>query len=556
MGTPTPDGSLLTFTAWSRGNLGLRDMESGEIRHLTDEGLEGDGYVEFSVVSPDGERVLYSWYKGWTCELRIVGIDGTGMQTLFRSEDGWAIPYTWSADGRDALVVMGPDTRKGIALVSIEDGSVRHLRELASDSPIEMSFSPDGRFIVYDLEVDAESGQRDIFLLPLDGGRESRIVEDPADDFLLGWVPDSDYILFSSDRSGTPGAWLLEMKDGAPAADPVLVKPDLWRAYPMGFTKDGDLYYGIRVGNRSVRVATLDLDSGELLSQPTELDSRATGAVFWPLWSPDGRHLAYLKENGNARRKTIVVRSMETGETREIRPNLSDISATRWSPDGRRWLVSASHQGHRDRLHLMDVQTGEVETLRVFQGDTVCCNWYRWAPDGESVYYRGSHGNSSWLATLDLETGNERVLYRADHPLFIIIWNEVSPDGRELAFWIGDLVERSGRLLVIPTEASADEREPREVMTFQGAGNTPSFTNVAWTPDGQYLLILGREEENPAIGRMYRIPAAGGELEPLGLARRGLGRLPDLHPDGRTLVFAEGQGHIEIWVMESYLPGR
>jgi Tol biopolymer transport system component len=560
LGTPTPDGSYLTFTDWSTGDLAVRDMSNGETRHLTEEGDSSGAYTDGSVVSPDGKRVAFSWFPpdGRTAELRIIGLDGTGMSIPFHREGddvAWAWPYAWSPDGQQIAVSLTEDNRRSIALVSAETGSVRVVKEVDARYPTEISFSPDSRSIVYDLEVDPQSEQRDIFLLPLDGGREIRLVENAADDFLLGWVPDTDYVLFSSDRTGTPCAWVLRVENGRPAGEPVLVKSDLWRAYPMGFTSDGDFYYGIGIGSRTVYTATLDVESGEVLSQPAPVDPRRTGAMFWPTWSPDGRYLAWLKQNGNTGRHTITVRSMETGETREIRPRYRRGSVARWSPDGSHWLETGWDGNHRNLLSLIDVRTGETELLRKFDGDTVCCNWYDWSPDGRTVYYKADLRAEYWLASMDVETGTERILYKVEQPFFIPIWNSVSPDGREMAFWLFDLNERIGQLLVIPTTGDPGKVEPREIVRLEGFANTPPAAGVAWTPDGRHLLFIRREGDTE-IGRLWRVPATGGEPEPLGFAREGMSTLPDFHPDGRTLAFAEGQGSMEIWVMENYLPRK
>jgi len=245
---------------------------------------------------------------------------------------------------------------------------------------------------------------------------------------------------------------------------------------------------------------------------------------------------------------------METGERREIRPRYGLQGAARWSPDGRRWLMTGADGASRNRLDLIDVRTGETEPLRTFRGDTVCCNWYDWSPDGRTVYYKADLRTGTWLAALEVESGRERILYRVDQPEYIPVWNDVSPDGRELAFWLYQLQERTGRLLVIPTAAPAVAVAPREVLSFKAEGNPPA-TDAKWTRDGRHLLFIQREDD-PAVGRLWRVPAAGGEPEPLGLARNGLGRVPAVHPDGRTVAFAEGQEHTEIWVMENYLPRR
>ena len=38
MGAPSPDGRYLSYVNWTKGNLAMHDLETGENRDLTDEG--------------------------------------------------------------------------------------------------------------------------------------------------------------------------------------------------------------------------------------------------------------------------------------------------------------------------------------------------------------------------------------------------------------------------------------------------------------------------------------------------------------------------------------
>jgi len=124
LGTPTPDGRLLTFVDWSTGNLAIRDMATGETRNLTHKGISDAGYGEYSVVSPDGRRVAYHWYPGgWVFELRVVDIDGSNDRLLVAGDDvQYVAPYAWLTDGSAIVARMNRGGENAIVLVSVEDG--------------------------------------------------------------------------------------------------------------------------------------------------------------------------------------------------------------------------------------------------------------------------------------------------------------------------------------------------------------------------------------------------------------------------------------------------
>ena len=143
----------------------------------------------------------------------MVGIDGSNLRTLYSRKNEMMFPTAWSPDGRTIAVGMAKDFYKSydIGLVSAEDGSLRILKTeaLPKVPPKSVTFSPDGRFLLVDPPQKDGDTKRDIFALSVDGTQEVRVVEHPADDTILGWVPGSDRLLFLSDRTGTrtPGSW-------------------------------------------------------------------------------------------------------------------------------------------------------------------------------------------------------------------------------------------------------------------------------------------------------------------------------------------------------------
>ena len=85
MGDISPDGRYLTYVDWSTGDLALRDLGSGEDRHLTAKGswLESSEWAEYSLISPDGASVAYAWRReDGVYDLRLLEIDGSALRLL------------------------------------------------------------------------------------------------------------------------------------------------------------------------------------------------------------------------------------------------------------------------------------------------------------------------------------------------------------------------------------------------------------------------------------------------------------------------------------------
>ncbi|MGH2620990.1 MAG: TolB family protein, partial [Anaerolineales bacterium] len=276
-----------------------------------------------------------------------------------------------------------------IAVVSVADGSVRVLKTLDWGFPGKVWFSPDGRYIAYDYPPRQDSDNRDVFLLSAQGGREVPLVEHPADDLLLGWTPDGNHLLFASDRSGSMSAWMIRVQDGKPQGSPELVKPDIGQAVPLGFTRAGSYYYGLVIGTSDIYTAEFDPATGRVASEPQKATQRFTGSNFAPAWSPDGQFLAYRSSRPGPqvvigfRAEVISIRSLRTGEERDLPPNLLESwGPIRWSLDGRSLFVTGKDRKLKHGVFRIDAQTGEVSpTLRPDAGSEIARP--AWLPDGK-----------------------------------------------------------------------------------------------------------------------------------------------------------------------------
>jgi len=99
---------------------------------------------------------------------------------------------------------------------------------------------------------------------------------------------------------------------------------------------------------------------------PENLTSDNPATDTTPVFSPDGRHLAWLamtRPGFEADRLRILLRDLRTGETREIAPDW-DRSAhgLAFSSDGRTLYTWTDDEGHR-RLFSVDVRSGRTKAI-------------------------------------------------------------------------------------------------------------------------------------------------------------------------------------------------
>ena len=550
-GRVSPDGRYLSLVDWKTGNLAIREFARGEIRPVTNDGSMSEPYAyteEGSVISPDGKSLCYDWRDDRADsphELRVVGLRGSKPRTFYRDDVDALSCAAWSPDSRHVVAIQAKEDKTQILLVSVTDGSQRILKQWDSGWPKFVSLSPDGRHIIYDRPVEAE-GARDIFVVALNDGRETGLVDHPGDDYVLGWTPNGRHVLFASDRTGTLGAWLLPVVDGKPSGEPRLVKPDLWRVRSLGFARDGSFFYGVELSALDVYVATINLATGEVLAAPTAVSGHYFGHDRVCDWSPDGRYLLYYSANlppdgGSA----YSIRSVETGETRLLVPDLKFFLYGRWSPDGYALIVPGMDRENRPGMFKVDVQSGKADRLPAFDDPEVVKSFGKLidvSPDGGRVYYTKRSDDGPRIAAMDLESGSERILSNEGAGSGLDPW-ALSPDGTYIAFAIDD--GNLHRLLVMPSVGG----EPREIYRYEAEASW--VQSIAWSRDGKSLLYSVRDAP-----WLWRIAAAGGTPEKIGLSAEGTPAHLSVHPDGRRIAFTGSRKGAEVWVMEGFLPDR
>jgi Tol biopolymer transport system component len=437
-----------------------------------------------------------------------------------------------------------------MVLVSVQDGSVRVLKNFNESPPGRSRFSPDGRYIAYTFEQHPESWEEDIFVLALDGGRETPLVQNPADDGVLDWTPDGKGILFHSDRTGTAGVWWIQVIEGKSQGTPELLKPDVGQDFePMGFTRNGLYYYGIQKQMKDVYITELDLVTGKLISSPVLATQRFVGSNYCAEWSTDGQQLLYLSHRapGAWGARALCVRSTQSGEVRELFSRLNQLSWVRWSPDGRSLLAFARAPDGGFGTFRIDVQTGDFEHLV-----TPEIGWHAaWSLDGKAIFSYGfdTVTNRITIVLRDLQTGQEKELYslifgNSSYPASGLA---LSRDGRQLAFSVSEF---GSKIIKVMPAAGGEVRE-----LLRGDQSPLRFNpgTIAWAPDGRSMLFANPSSPRSSKTDLWQIPVHGGKPRKLELTAENMRDL-SIHPNGRHIAFTAGQLKSEVWVMENFLP--
>ena len=408
-------------------------------------------------------------------------------------------------------------------------------------------------------------------------GEQWPLEASPGHDVSPLWSPDGRELVFVSDRNRSLSAWAVAMEHGRPQGAPRLVKDDLGRVRPRGFTDAGALHVDLTSGHPEVYVSRLDAPA----AAAAPLSPRLAFGNFYPVWSKDGRWLAYTSErNDRADRELWLFDTADGGESRVVTEELLGRPLD-WSPDGMKLLVSGANN---PRLLIVDRATGSASLV------AGCVPRARWLPEGiacegqQQVMLRnGLTGgvvrvfdfSDAGVASFRLAHDGRSVI--AGHDTGRVVLHDVRTGAtRE---WHDPGVTWFDRHALAPHTTAvaylANRGDPdgdvRTLMLWSGAGDARELLRVrqpeavafeGWTADGASLLVTlwtapagdgaPAGAGAPIQRTLWRVPTTGAAPSSTGLVMEGL-RDTALHPDGRQIAFNAGWKTYESWVLEGVI---
>jgi Tol biopolymer transport system component len=564
-----PDGAGLATTAWDTGDPAILDLATREFRRFRLNNAPYDmGAAMDAVPSPDGSRIAFSWItREGDWQLRAVDVP-TGESRLLMTADTASAeslwPVAWTPNG-DSVFASIRRSRAGdmkVLLFPAAGDTPRLVHAIPRDAGLGVpGLSPDGRWLLYNHERWRDQQSRsDIHIIDVQGGGARPLVEHPAIDLVVGWLPGTDVVLFSSDRSGTTDLWSIRVVNGRASAEPRLVRPGFLRSEAIGFG-GGALFYRVNTGSSGPAIVNVDSRSGALLGAASPPLAGFDRAFYrGTAWSPDGQTLAALTWERGMR--TVTLHSMQTGESRVywLDRGIQPYSA-QWAADGQALFLRAGEAGSTPASphHFLRLDLVTGTTVRLFAAadpgePAPFSHLFRVTPDGRSVVLLRQ------LSTLDdgpsemkivlrsLEDGSERELHRTSgfFPEF-----SISADGMQLAF-VQQAWGHSDSLFVMRLDGSQPLRavagwDPDEVtlLGWLPAGNALLAARLTADRQAEEILRVELDGSVTLVGVSPFRPARGVRTVP-GYNRSRL----VLSPAGNRLVHTVSDIGQEVWRMD------
>ena len=552
-GRISPDGRYLSYANWASANIAVRDLESEGVRDVTDEGAWWDQpfqYGESSVWSPDGNQLAFSWTVGSVHEIRITSLDaGASPRTVYRNERARNL---WTFNWCKNLILIEQRIHNGpyqLVVIDTEDGTSRIVKQFDEREPTNQSrLSPDERYVVFVQPLSKEDSRGDLYLLNINTGETKPLTTHPADDDSPTWTPDSRWIVFVSDRRGRRGMWAARIRDGQLVGEPRFVYEPLDVHYPLGFSREGDYFFGRNVKSTNLYEAELDFSSAAVTSPPTKIQTQFDGATPAGDWSPDGQLLAYLSRGRFAGSDTSIHVRRPDGSERKMLlslpfQRLTFFPVLRWTSDGTSLLIRGGDGGRDPIFFRVDADTGHVD--RLARTGLPEANLGTDPLEWEGMLYYVTGGVNWAIMRTDLVTQQQTQLYRARSDGETGM-NRLSPNGKLLAY-----VDGPGTLRVFPVDGDT----PRTVYTVP-QDEFISSQALAWSRDARFLLFgsQARDSGETASVTLWQIPASGGGRKATGIVMTELRNLR-VHPDNKRILFTATDQNAgkELWVLKNLL---
>jgi Tol biopolymer transport system component len=541
----SPDGRYVVYGVYDSGNLWLRNLQSGEQRQITREASRVEGTIPstFAAISTDSKWIAYGWRSKGYEELRLSKLDGSSMRILCSSKDGRTMNVTsWMPDGRQILAIsQDKSLTYRPHIISVSDGSVRDIGQPEPGHVFWRFPSPDGRHIAYTLN-------RDIFVYNTATEKDSVLVKNPAYDGMIGWTPDGSGIMFVSNRLGSLDLYLLWIGNGRPRGEPQLLRRNQGDPNYIYVTSDGRLFQIERKGTFNSYILPVDEQTGKLTGTPSLVDPSYPGSNF-PGWSPDGKLLYYSIYKGTPGNysQVLIVRSEETGQTREItpKPQLPFWYTPILSPDGRRFAITGTDQNGNSGVFAIDPESGNVSQLATDTAEIGPVD-PNWSPDGKSIFYKVRSPEKSEgfiVRRKDLTTGEEKDVKRG------IYYREmkISPDGTRFVYFLNDKPTKSYVLGILDIQSGKE----LELWRVSGTDYPGGISDPSWAPDGRHVMVVAGSFKQGT--ELWRFPTAGGPGEKVYSSPEATSGFV-MHPSGKRMAFTQSLINFELWVLENFLP--
>jgi len=487
----SPDGRKLAFIATDADgitHLLVRSLDSLQARPL--DGTEGA--TGFPFWSPDSAYIVYG-VGG-----KLMKIEGSGGPPQTLCDSPLVFSGVWRKDGKIDFFSSAE-----VLEVSAAGGPTSPVTNGGGFS----SLLPDGKHVVFSWGAPGapDSGT---YVASLDGAGGERVRKKLlADESAVAYVPSlgtsTGYLLFVRGDSVAAGMGTLMAAPFDPGkldlvGDPVPIAEQVSSA-SISTSETGVLVYwggtgagaGQSRGNIQGQLAWFDRE-GKVLGTMGEVGVYRSLAL-----SPDGRQVAFERDDPQTRNRDIWLYDFARGVTTRFTFDPGSDSNPQWSPDGSHIAFTSDPSGTFDLYQKASNLAGNDELVFKSSDGKVPSDW---SHDGRYlVYYNNTLPDHVWALPMNGGAADRKPI-QLTQSKFAEVAGRLSPNSR----WIAYTSNESGtaEVYVRPFEpgtaggssSAAGAPVTGQWMVSKGGGGTP-----LWRGDGKELFYIGLNETAMAV---------------------------------------------------------
>ena len=534
----SPDGRQVAFTAGVNGRRQIfaRLLAGGSPVRITNDAFDH----EFPRWSPDATSLVYFSRAGlnqaqgaiWS----IPALGGSPRRVIDSTADADV-----SRTGR--LVCFRLADRDVQLVTAALDGSdVRVVLRASAGYHLHPRWSADARWIAFQ---EGDGLRFDIFVVPASGGEPRKLTNERDIIQGLAWLPDGSGLVYGSSRGSTVpylppiALWELRLEGGLDE----ITSNDAWY-------QDPDIH-GSGVMSAARTRMRFDIWKFPFERAPVENVRRArqvtrqTGQVLTPTEAPDGSEVGFLSDSGG--HGNLWVMSTRSEQLRQITfesdPRVT-VGVPVWSPDGKSiaFVSSRGRTGFDFGVWLVNPDGSDVRNI-ARQGLGMA-----WSPEGRWIYYTESSAGALYKVS---SAGGAAIKVRSEPTRNVIGVHD------DTLYYMVERPLLDGRP-ELEVRAARPEDGPSRALARIPASRVPNWqiVNPALSPDGEWLAMPLTDGLTTNIWALSTRTGAWRQVTDFGDRLTFIARRVSWSSDGRSILAAVGEGDADIVLLDGLIARR
>lgn len=266
-------------------------------------------------------------------------------------------------------------------------------------------------------------------VIPLSVSERVRQYMQARSAFFCDWHPGGQGMLISTRFAGTYQIHHVKMPGGSRQQLTFYDEPLYSAKYCTARSENGFLFSMDIGGGENYQIFYFDLNNGQRM-RITDGESK-NGS---PLWSHGGTTMAFCSTQRNGRDHDIHLSDIKSPDSTRLICKVQGMWVpVCWSPDNRELLVMDYISATRTVYHILDVETGQMQTLFEKSQTPVAYSDACWSKDGSKLYFVADI-DSEFLQLHCLDMQTRQVQSLTGHLNWNVTSLNLSPDGQQLLF--------------------------------------------------------------------------------------------------------------------------